>query len=107
MNDQQIIDCVRDLNLHDSELLDVVVRLDEVTMHLNYIEDYETMRTNRRRLVFRGCSRISFIINPGYAPPDSILLGDESKAEEGRKIRIEMNTTASVIEITAKDVVLL
>jgi hypothetical protein len=76
-------------------------------MHLNYIEDYETMKTNRRSLVFRGCSRVSFVINPGYAPPDSILLGDESESAEGRKIRIEMNTTASVIEITAKDVVFL
>lgn len=107
MSDRTVIECIRDLNLHDSELLDVVVKLDEVTMHLDYIEDYETMKTARRSLVFCGCSRVFFAINPGYASPDSILQGDESNSADGRKFRIEMNTTASVIEITAKELVLL
>jgi len=104
MSDRITVSSIRDLNLHDSELLDVVVKMDEVTMHLDYIDDYETMKCSRRDLVFRKCSNVAFKINPGYAPPDSILLGDESASDEGRKIRIELNTSASVIEITAKEV---
>lgn len=107
MSKRTMISCIRDLNLHDSQLLDVVVRMDEVTMHLDYIEDYESMKTNRRDLVFRGCRSVSIKINPGYAPPDSILRGDESPVAEGRRVRIEMNTTASVIEVITKEVELL
>ena len=33
MNDRIIVSSICDLNLHDSELLDVVVKMDEVTMH--------------------------------------------------------------------------
>lgn len=95
---------IRDLNLHDSRLLDVVIAMDEVTMHLDYVEDYETMRCSRRSLVFRGCTEVSFQINPGYAPPDSILGGDEFPSDRGRRVRIETNTSASVIEITAGEV---
>jgi hypothetical protein len=50
---------------------------------------------------------VVFKINSGYAPPDSILFCDESASEEGRRIRIELNTSASVIEITAKEVELI
>jgi hypothetical protein len=107
MNDRIIVSSICDLNLHDSELLDVVVKMDEVTMHLDYIEDYETMKCTRRDLVFRKCSNVVFKINSGYAPPDSILFGDESASEEGRRIRIKLNTSASVIEITAKEIELI
>ncbi|MCX5651695.1 MAG: hypothetical protein NTU45_09950 [Planctomycetota bacterium] len=107
MKDHAKVSCVRDLNLHDSVLLDVVIKLDQVTVHLDYIDDYETMRISRRSLVFRRCSRVSVAINTGYATPNSILAGDECTTPEGRKIRIEMNTTASVIEITAEEVELL
>jgi hypothetical protein len=96
MNDRIIVSSIRDLNLHDSELLDVVVKMDEVTMHLDYIEDYGTMKCTRRDLVFRKCSNVAFKINCGYAPSDSILFGDESVSEEGRKIRIELNTSANL-----------
>ena len=96
MNDRIIVSSIRDLNLHDSELLDVVVKMDEVTMHLDYIEDYGTMKCTRRDLVFRKCSNVAFKINCGYAPSDSILFGDESVSEEGRKIRIQLNTSANL-----------
>jgi hypothetical protein len=102
-----IVRSIRDLNLHDSELLDVVVKMDEITMNLDYIEDYETMKCAHRKLIFHGCTEVSWKINPGYAPPDSILVGDESPSEGGRKVRIEMNTTASVIELVAKEIELI
>ncbi len=102
-----VVRSIRDLNLHDSELVDVVIKMDEVTMHLDYIEDYETMKCTHRKLIFRGCTEVFLKINPGYAPPDSILSGEEFSSERGRKVRIEMNTTASVIEIVANEIELI
>ena len=58
MNDRIIVSSIRDLNLHDSELLDVVVKMDEITMHLDYIEDYETMKCTHRDLVFQWIREI-------------------------------------------------
>ena len=99
-----IVHSINDLNLHDSELLEVVIKLDEVTLRLDYIEDYETMRCANRELVFRGCSETAVKMNPGYASPDSILGGNESPHDLGRKVRIEMNTTAAIIEIVAREI---
>lgn len=102
-----MVHSIRDLNLHDSELLEIVIKMDEVTMRLSYIEDYETMRCSRRDLIFRECTEISLKINGRYAPPDSILVGDEFPSDHGRRVRIETNTTASVIEITASEIELI
>ncbi len=101
------VSSILDLNLHDSRLLDVVIAMDEVTMHLDYIEDYCTMRCSRRSLVFRGCTEVSAQINPGYAPPDSILGGEEFPSDRGRRVRIETNTSAMVIEIAAREIELI
>jgi len=60
-----MVHSIRDLNLHDSELLEIVIKTDEVTMRLSYIEDYETMRCSRRDLIFRGCTEMSLKINGG------------------------------------------
>jgi hypothetical protein len=107
MNKPEQINSIRDLNLHDSELMDVIIKMDDVIMHIDYIEDYETMRCCQRSLIFRECSQVSFKINSGYAPPDSILVADETVSEHGRKIRIEMNTSATVIEIVAQKIEML
>ncbi len=102
-----MVNSIRNLNLHDSELIEIVIKMDEVTMLLDYIEDYETMKCSRKHLIFRGCTEMSLKINGGYASPDSILDGDEFPSDRGRKVRIETNTTASVIEITASEIELI
>lgn len=95
---------INDLNLHDSDLLQVIVKHDEAVMIIDYIDDYETGRQTRRELVFRGCTEIHFKINPGYASPESILGGKESPEGSRRRIEIETNTTASILEIVASSV---
>ncbi len=99
-----IVSCIRDLNLHDSELLEVVVKKDEVVMVLDYIEDYETTKCSVRRLIFRGCTEATFRLNPHDASPNSIQFGDETPFGTLRKIRIETNTVQGAIEITAAEI---
>lgn len=99
-----VVTSIDDLNLHDSELIEVLVDGDNVVMVLDYVDDYETMKCSRKRLVFSGCTEAHFKINPGYASPNSILCGDESRFGNQRKVRIEMNTTAAVIELVAAEI---
>lgn len=102
-----VVASIHDLNIHDSELIEVLVNKDNVVMLLDYIDDYETMKCSRKRLVFSGCSEAHFKINPDYASPNSILRGDESQVGNQRKVRIEMNTTAAVIEVMAAEIELI
>jgi hypothetical protein len=95
---------IHDLNLHDSDILEVVVAGDEVALVLNYIEDYESMRCSKRKLILHGCIEASMHINLAYASPNSILKGEESVSGRLRKVRIETNTTGSVIEVVAASV---
>lgn len=95
---------IHNLNLHDSDLLEVVVAGDEVVLVLDYIEDYESMRCAKRRLVLRDCREVSIHMNLAYASPNSILKGDESPFDGLRRVRIETNTTGSVIEVVTSSV---
>lgn len=92
---------IHDLNLHDSALLEVVVAGDEVVLVLDYIEDYESMRCSKRKLLLRKCREASMHMNLAYASSNSILKGEESASGGFRKVRIETNTTGSVIEVVA------
>ena len=95
---------IRELNLHDSDLLEVVIAGDEVILLLDYIEDYESMQCARRKLVLRKCREASIRMNLAYASPNSILKGEESVSDGLRMVRIETNTTGSVIEVVASSV---
>jgi len=51
-----LIDSLSNINLHDSELVTVIIENPQsrLIMHLLYVEDYKTMRTSQKRLVFTG-----------------------------------------------------
>ena len=68
-----------ELNLHDSELIDFVMPAGEssdVIVHLDYIEDYETLRTAKKSLVFTGCVKVLIDANL-LVTPDSLRTGHE------------------------------
>src|SRR5262245_6439706 len=77
-----------DLNLHDSRLLGFFLYGEdssEVIMRLAYIEDYETLRTSDRRLVFSGCVKVvvdayvlatSDSLRTGYEVENSPMLAE-------------------------------
>ena len=98
---------ISDLNLHDSNLVKIVVELDTTTLLLDYIDDYETCATSRKGLIFLGCTELSVKTRPGYAGPDPILRGDQMRVGNKGRVRIETNTTASIIELTADSIELL
>lgn len=122
------VDSLADLNLHDSEVIEVVVdradtEADRIIVLLDYIEDYESLEVRRRRLVFHGCYRAVLDMNFGVIAPESIRLGYEVensgliaalRSRLGaagvdavgrlRHFRLEMNSTGSVIDIVAERV---
>ena len=117
-----------DLNLHDSELLEITIDrvdrdADRITLRINYIEDYDSMRITEKRLIFSRCVKAIFDINFKVATPDSVNKGCEiapsalleSTLGRLRKVgltidkvvkhfRIETNTTGSVLDILAEEV---
>ncbi len=97
---------IEELNINDSVLIKTEVRNDLVEMLLDYVEDYEKQTSSIRNLVFEQCRRVSFRINPGFDSPNSLLNAEETAKESIRCIRIEMNTTAGVIEIECANVFL-
>ncbi|HSF22678.1 MAG TPA: hypothetical protein VLE20_00510 [Blastocatellia bacterium] len=63
-----LVDLLNDLNIHDSDLLDVMIESSEscrLTMRLVYIEDYITLKTSHKKLVFAGCVKAMMVINFG------------------------------------------
>jgi hypothetical protein len=97
-----IVQSLAELNLHDSELIEMRIKMDEVFLLLDYIKDYKTLESERCYLVFGNCSEVNLKINPGVLPPDSIRCGEEWTEKTGKRVRIEMNTSTSVIEIVAQ-----
>lgn len=104
------VENIEALNIHDSVLIQTVVLLDSVEMTLDYIEDYDSQnyRSSFRKLIFQNCTSVQFNINVGFhrSTQNSLLTADEWKAEEGRAVRIETNTTAGIIDIVCQDVFL-
>ncbi|MCE0484994.1 MAG: hypothetical protein LV479_12250 [Methylacidiphilales bacterium] len=97
-----IVNSISDLNMHDSELLRVLIERTEVTMFLDYIEEYDPLKSSPKKLVFRECTNLVLTTHLGYASPDSILAAEEiNLGSSGRKFRITTNTTATTIEIIA------
>jgi hypothetical protein len=96
-----IVDTIGNLNMHDSELLRILIERTDITMLINYIDDYETQKTSRKTLIFRDCTNFVMKTHLGYASPDSILGAKEITIDRERRISIETNTTATTIEIIA------
>lgn len=69
-----------DLNLHDSEILSIAVRyvepgLRQVDVVLDYIEEYQPVRTSRKVLRFLECYKLVLDLNLDIVAPESILDG--------------------------------
>lgn len=123
-----LVDSLNDLNVHDSDLLDVIIENAEsgrVTMRLVYIEDYTTLRTSPKKLVFMGCVKALMDLRFGLTAPDSLRTGHEIERSaildelrehfEGsgiplapnlRHFYLETNSTASTFHIIAESVAL-
>lgn len=114
-----------ELNLHDSEFAGFVMPVDgssDVTIHLDYIEDYETLRTAKKSLVFRGCVKVlidaNLIVTPdslrtGHELQNSSLLNEvkEKLAKSGfpgsdqlRHFYLETNSNATIFKLIAQTV---
>ena len=74
-----LIDSLSNINLHDSELVNVIIEnpRSRLIMHLLYVEDYKTMRTSQKRLLFSGCMKALIDLNLGVLTPDSLRTGHE------------------------------
>jgi len=97
---------IEELNLNDSNVLDISIHSGEICFRLDYIEDYENATMSKRLLVFKGCCSISSKINLDIEWPDSILGATETRDGEWRNIVLEMNTSASVFKIACREVLL-
>lgn len=69
-----------DLNLHDSEILSIAVRyvepgLRQVDVVLDYIEEYQPVRTSKKILRFLDCYKLFLDLNLDIVAPESILDG--------------------------------
>jgi hypothetical protein len=70
-----------DLNLHDSSVLGLNLTLDRnepesFEIFLRYIENYETLRTSRRRMAFTDCRKVRIEGHLGFVRGNSILSGE-------------------------------
>lgn len=112
--------------MHDSELLKIVIDrvnkdANRVQLHLDYIEDYTTMKSSAKTIVFSGCVKAVFDMNFNVATPDSLKGGFEIEpsplleaakarmlksgleiARTVKHFRIETNSTGSIIDILAE-----
>jgi hypothetical protein len=118
------VDSLNNLNLHDSELLKVVIDTGDpslVILYLNYIEDYEAVSTSHKRLIFHDCLKVLIDANFGLLTPDSLRTGhelqqssnlDEVKAklqharipvsDDLTHFYLETNSTGSMFNIIAR-----
>ncbi len=91
---------VETLNLNDSSVDGIAIRSGEICFKLRYIEDYDTCAFSPRLLVFKGCRTVTSSINLNIEWPDSILQVTETRDGEWRNVVLEMNTSASVFNIS-------
>src|SRR6266571_3385852 len=119
------VNSLTELNLHDSDLIDFVMPVDdssEVVIHLDYIDDYQTLRTAKRSLVFSGCVKVVIDANL-LVTPDSLRTGHELKnssmlsevkekltksgfpaPDELKHFYLETNSNASIFNVIAESV---
>ncbi len=114
---------LEDLNLHDSEILSIAVRfvepgLRQVDVILDYIEEYQPVRTSKKVLRFLDCYKLLLDLNLDIVAPESILDGSiieqspvvEGLDEELRKIggfvprslkhfRIRTNSSGGTVDV--------
>ncbi len=95
---------IETLNLNDSAVLGIVIRSGEVCFKLNYVDDYDSDSSSFRLLVFEECRSFSSTVNLDVEWPDSILQASETHDGEWRSILIEMNTSASVFNVSCRSV---
>ncbi len=120
------MDAILDLNLHDSVITRIEIpragnRHDTVALYVEYIEDYETMRTSNKVLEFSDCYSFRADLHFGVNSPDSILRATVVASSElletvkkglerlpGKQIPsqlkhccIETSTTGSTIDVVA------
>ena len=95
---------ISELNVNDSILLRTLLFTDSIEMELDYIADYESQEISRATLLFEGCRKVEFLINPGFDTPNLLLCAEEEGTPEARKIKIETNTTAGTIRIECSKV---
>lgn len=100
---KEILD-ISELNINDSVLLSTKILVDSLEMELDYITDYNAPKSKIMKLVFSECSKIEFLINPGYNTPNTLYAAKESESSSHRIIHIETCTTAGVIIIECKSV---
>lgn len=77
-----IVEDIGLLNLHDSDLISITVRpTDEgdenISLRLDYLNDYQSFETAPKILVFGKCWDASLKMNFRYSGPDSILSAEE------------------------------
>lgn len=70
------------LNLHDSDLISVTVRTtdegdENISLRLNYLNDYQSFETTPKILVFEKCWSASLKMNFRVEGPDAILSAEE------------------------------
>lgn len=75
------------LNLHDSDLISTSIRTtdegdENVSLRLNYINDYQSCETRPTILVFEKCWGARFSFNFRVDGPDSIDSADETTESE-------------------------
>lgn len=76
------IDDIASLNLHDSELISVLVMTtdegdENISLRLNYLIDYESFESVPKALIFEGCWSSTLKMNFRVQRPDSILSAEE------------------------------
>ena len=74
-----------DLNLHDSEILAISVKYLEtdrkqIELVLDYVENYDQLRTSRKTLCFLDCYKVKLELNLDIVAPESILDGSVVKS---------------------------
>ncbi len=67
-----------DLNMHDSEIKSMTIwPCGDIVLYLTYIEDYDTMMTSLKKLIFRPCFKILMNCNFCTSGNEPILFGKE------------------------------
>ena len=77
-----IIQDIASPNLHDSHLVSITVRTtdegdENISLRLNYLNDYQSFETTPKLLVFDNCWGAVFNANFRAEGPDSILSAEE------------------------------
>ncbi len=95
---------INTLNLNDSEIIEFKLNdKNEIEILVNLIVDYQSQDTKPHKITFSECRSANLDLNLGYLKPGSILKGEQKMVDDGFiDYKIETNTTASIIQISAR-----